>query len=117
MFGQSYDMVYNDLLKSGLTEAQAKKIAPHKVIPGNRPSNTILLDELSPYSLGGLIALYEHKIFVQGALWDINSYDQWGVELGKKLGVNILKAMHNSSSSEYVNLDESTRQLIARVKK
>lgn len=117
MFGQSYDMVYNDLLKSGLTEAQAKKIAPHKVIPGNRPSNTILLDELSPYSLGGLIALYEHKIFVQGVLWDINSYDQWGVELGKKLGVNILKAMHSSSSSEYVNLDESTRQLIARVKK
>lgn len=109
-------MVYNELLKSGLNETQAKKLAAHKVIPGNRPSTTILLDELSPYSLGALIALYEHKIFVQGVLWDINSYDQWGVELGKKLGKNILKAMNDDSSDEYQNLDDSTRQLIAKVK-
>ena len=115
MFGQSYDMVYNELLKSGLNEVQAKELAAHKVIPGNRPSTTILLDELSPYSLGALIALYEHKIFVQGVLWDINSYDQWGVELGKKLGKNVLKAMNDDSSVEYQNLDESTRQLIAKV--
>lgn len=113
MFGQSYDMVYNELLKSDLNEVQAKELAAHKVIPGNRPSTTILLDELSPYNLGALIALYEHKIFVQGVLWDINSYDQWGVELGKKLGKNILKAMNDDSSVEYQNLDESTRQLIA----
>ena len=115
MFGQLYDMVYNELLKSGLNEVQAKELAAHKVIPGNRPSTTILLDELSPYSLGALIALYEHKIFVQGVLWDINSYDQWGVELGKKLGKSILKAMNDDSSVEYQNLDESTRQLIAKV--
>ena len=115
MFGQLYDMVYNELLKSGLNEVQAKELAAHKVIPGNRPSTTILLDELNPYSLGALIALYEHKIFVQGVLWDINSYDQWGVELGKKLGKNILKAMNDDSSVEYQNLDESTRQLIAKV--
>lgn len=63
-----------------------------------------------------MIALYEHKIFVQGVLWDINSYDQWGVELGKKLGKNILKAMNDDSSDEYQNLDDSTRQLIAKVK-
>lgn len=116
MFGQSYDMVYNELLNSGLSEVQAKQLAPHKVIPGNRPSTTILLDELSPYTLGALIALYEHKIFVQGVLWDINSYDQWGVELGKKLGKNILKAMSDDSSTEYQNLDESTKWLIAKVK-
>ncbi|MEY8715001.1 glucose-6-phosphate isomerase [Francisella philomiragia] len=116
MFGQSYDMVYNELLNSGLSEVQAKQLAPHKVIPGNRPSTTILLDELSPYTLGALIALYEHKIFVQGVLWDINSYDQWGVELGKKLGKNILKAMNDDSSIEYQNLDESTKWLIAKVK-
>lgn len=115
MFGQSYDMVYNELLTSSLNEVQAKELAAHKVIPGNRPSTTILLDELSPYSLGALIALYEHKIFVQGVLWDINSYDQWGVELGKKLGKNVLKAMNDDSSVEYQNLDESTRQLIAKV--
>ncbi len=116
MFGQSYDMVYNELLNSGLSEVQAKQLAPHRVIPGNRPSTTILLDELSPYTLGALIALYEHKIFVQGVLWDINSYDQWGVELGKKLGKNILKAMNDDSSIEYQNLDESTKWLIAKVK-
>ncbi|AIT10123.1 glucose-6-phosphate isomerase [Candidatus Francisella endociliophora] len=117
MFGQSYEMVYNDLLKSGLSEAEAKELAPHKVIPGNRPSTTILLDELSPFSLGALIALYEHKIFVQGVLWNVNSYDQWGVELGKKLGKNILKAMADRSSDEYENLDESTKMLIAKVTK
>ena len=117
MFGQSYDMVYNDLLNSGMSESQAKELAPHKVIPGNRPSTTILLEELSPYSLGALIAMYEHKIFVQGVLWDINSYDQWGVELGKKLGKNILKAMADRFSTEYENLDESTKILIAKVTK
>ncbi|GAB4224157.1 MAG: glucose-6-phosphate isomerase [Francisella sp.] len=115
MFGQSYDMVYNELLKSGLSETQAKELAPHKVIPGNRPSNTILLKELNPYNLGSLIAMYEHKIFVQGILWNINSYDQWGVELGKKLGKNILKAINDVSSNEYKKLDDSTRKLIEKV--
>lgn len=115
MFGQSYQMVYNELLKSGMTDVEAKKIAPHKVIPGNRPSSTILLEELNPYNLGALIALYEHKIFVQGVLWDINSYDQWGVELGKKLGKNILKAMGDMDSNEFKELDQSTKNLIAKV--
>jgi len=95
MFGQSHQMVYNELLNSGMSEAEASKLAPHKVIPGNRPSSTLLLKELTPYNLGALIALYEHKIFVQGVLWNVNSYDQWGVELGKKLGVNVLKAMQD----------------------
>lgn len=116
MFGQSYQMVYNDLLSSGTAVEEAKKIAPHKVIPGNRPSSTILIEELNPYNLGALIALYEHKIFVQGALWNINSYDQWGVELGKKLGKNILKAMSDTDSSEYNELDQSTKNLIEKIK-
>ena len=116
MFGQSYNMVYNELLNSGMTDDEAKILAPHKVIPGNRPSTTILLDKLTPYNLGSLIAMYEHKIFVQGALWDVNSYDQWGVELGKKLGRNVLKAMDDKTSSEYKNLDESTKLLIDKTR-
>ncbi|AJC49245.1 glucose-6-phosphate isomerase [Allofrancisella guangzhouensis] len=116
MFGQSYNIVYNELLESGVDEYKSKSLAYHKVIPGNRPSTTILLEELNPYNLGALIALYEHKIFVQGVLWDINSYDQWGVELGKKLGKNILKAMRNLNSTEYLQLDESTKKLIQKSK-
>jgi glucose-6-phosphate isomerase len=64
---------------------------PHKVFPGNRPSNTILLPRLTPRALGALIALYEHKVFVQGTIWNVNSFDQWGVELGKQLAGTILK--------------------------
>jgi len=117
MFGQSHQMVYNELLGSGVSEADAKKLAPHKVIQGNRPSSTLLLKELTPYNLGALIALYEHKIFVQGVLWNVNSYDQWGVELGKKLGVNILKAMQDNESDAFNKLDASTKKLIQKVKK
>ena len=116
MFGQSYQMVYNELLDLGMSEADAKRLSPHKVILGNRPSSTLLVEELTPYNLGALIALYEHKIFVQGVLWDVNSYDQWGVELGKKLGVNVLKAMQNNKSTAFEGLDESTKKLILKVK-
>jgi glucose-6-phosphate isomerase len=77
----------------------------------------LLIEELTPYNLGALIALYEHKIFVQGVLWDVNSYDQWGVELGKKLGVNVLNAMQNSKSTAFRGLDESTKELIKKVAK
>ncbi|MFT4693874.1 MAG: glucose-6-phosphate isomerase [Francisella sp.] len=117
MFGQSYQMIYNELLDLGVSEKEAKKLAPHKIIPGNRPSSTLLIEELTPYNLGALIALYEHKIFVQGVLWDVNSYDQWGVELGKKLGVNVLNAMQNSKSTAFRGLDESTKELIKKVAK
>ena len=117
MFGQSYQMVYSDLLSSGMSDMDAKELSPHKVIQGNRPSSTLLLKDLSPYNLGALIALYEHKIFVQGVLWNVNSYDQWGVELGKKLGVNVLKAMKDNKSAAFDGLDESTKELILKVKK
>ncbi len=117
MFGQSHQMVYNDLLSSGMSEAEVKELAPHKVIPGNRPSSTLLLKELTPYNLGALIALYEHKIFAQGVLWNVNSYDQWGVEIGKKLGVNVLKAMKDDKSDAFTGLDDSTKKLIQKVLK
>jgi glucose-6-phosphate isomerase len=87
-------------------------LLPHRVFPGNHPSNTILLEQLTPASLGALIALYEHKVFVQGALWNINSFDQWGVELGKVLAGRILAELNGSQAS---NLhDSSTQGLMAR---
>ena len=74
---------------TGMAEAEIETLVPHRTFTGNRPSNTILLPELSPCSLGALIALYEHKVFVQGVIWGINSFDQWGVELGKQLAKTI----------------------------
>ena len=92
---------------SGRTLEQA---VPHRVFPGNRPSNTLLLPRLDPRSLGALMALYEHRTFVQSVLWDINAFDQWGVELGKKLAASVLKAL----SGEAQELDPSTAELLNR---
>ena len=78
-----------ELRAQGLAEEKVQRLAPHKVIPGNRPSNTLVLERVSPQRLGALIALYEHKVFVQSVLWGINAFDQWGVELGKELGKNV----------------------------
>jgi len=90
MTGKTLDEVTSELSGTGLTGAEIEKLAPHKVMEGNRPSNTFFFDILTPKTLGALIALYEHKIFVQGVIWDINSYDQMGVELGKVLAKRIL---------------------------
>jgi glucose-6-phosphate isomerase len=89
MVGKAEAQVRSELAAQGLNAAAIDALTPHKVFSGNRPSNTILLDELSPFSLGALIALYEHKVFVQGAIWGVNSFDQWGVELGKQLAKTI----------------------------
>jgi glucose-6-phosphate isomerase len=75
--------VYHDMMDQGFAESDAKRLAPHRAFPGNRPSSTIMMQQLTPESLGALIAAYEHKVFTQGVIWNINSYDQWGVELGK----------------------------------
>jgi glucose-6-phosphate isomerase len=83
-------------------------------MPGNNPSNTLIFDELDPTSLGALIALYEHKVLVQGCIWDLNSFDQWGVELGKVLGNQVLDMIQGNLSSD--NADASTKALIARFK-
>lgn len=89
-FGSKTDEAYEELLSKGFEPDQAKFLALHKTFPGNRPTNSLLINQLSPYTLGALTALYEHKVFVQGAIWNLNSFDQWGVELGKKLATNIL---------------------------
>ena len=85
----------------------------HKVVAGNKPSNTLLLEELNPYNLGMLLALYEHKVYALSVLWNINAFDQWGVELGKKLSSKVFAAM--SRETEQALLDESTQGLIQRV--
>lgn len=98
MRGKTYEEALDELLQKGLSQAEAFKLAPHRMIPGNRPSNILFLKALTPQALGSLIALYEHKIFVQGAIWDINSFDQWGVELGKQLLPDILRSIKHDFS-------------------
>ena len=91
MRGKTLSEVRDELKAQGLSPRAIDKLAPHKVFPGNRPSNTILYHRLDPHTLGLIIALYEHKVFVQGVVWGIDSFDQWGVELGKQLAQDILK--------------------------
>jgi glucose-6-phosphate isomerase len=90
MLGKTREQVRDELARQGLDDDAIERLTPHKEFPGNRPSNTIVLPQLTPSALGSLIALYEHKVFVQGAIWDVNSFDQWGVELGKQLAGRIL---------------------------
>jgi glucose-6-phosphate isomerase len=114
MRGKGIDEVRADLQAQGLSLAEIERLAPHKTFPGNRPSNTILMEYLNPYTLGALIALYEHKTFVQGVLWDVNSFDQWGVELGKVLAKNIESELTGEAKPE--RHDSSTNGLIAMAK-
>ena len=110
MLGKTEEEVYDELKAGGLDAEQIKQLMPYKVFPGNRPTSTFLFDTLDPKTLGSIIALYEHKIFVQGVVWNINSFDQWGVELGKKLANNILQELDDA---EKVNThDCSTNGLI-----
>lgn len=114
MKGKTIDEVRADLQQQGLAAAEIEALAPHKTFPGNRPSNTILMEYLNPASLGALIALYEHKTFVQGVLWDLNSFDQWGVELGKVLAKQVEAELKGEPRPEAH--DSSTNGLIARAK-
>lgn len=109
MQGQTEAEIVAELTAKGMEQAQAEVLAKHKFMPGNRPSNTLLMDQLSPKRLGSLIALYEHKVFVQGVIWQVNSFDQWGVELGKVLGNRVLEALQDTAQPE---LDSSTQQLV-----
>ena len=108
-FGLTKEQAIDALEKSGASKEDIEMLAPHKVFEGNKPTNSILLDELTPKTLGALIAMYEHKIFVQGIIWQVNSYDQWGVELGKKLANVILPELkgektnaHNCSTASLI---------------
>jgi glucose-6-phosphate isomerase len=114
MRGKNADEVRADLHVQKMNADEIEELIPHRTFPGNRPSNTILMDELTPYTLGALIVLYEHKVFVQGAIWDINSFDQWGVELGKVLAKNIESELAGEPRPEAH--DSSTNALIARAR-
>lgn len=115
MRGKTLEEVRAELARAGVAPERAAELAPHKVFPGNRPTSSILVDELDPRTLGRLIALYEHKIAVQGAIWNINSYDQWGVELGKQLAQVILPEL--GAPGESTRHDASTNALIDEVKR
>ena len=117
MQGKSLDEAEAELKAQGLDAAQIKTLAPQKVIPGNRPSNTLFFDKATPKVVGALIALYEHKVFVQGKIWGVNSFDQWGVELGKQLGDQVHDALlaENEAGVEQ-NFDASTAGLIKAFK-
>ena len=117
MVGRTAAEVEAELAAKGLGPEEIAALAPHKVFEGNRPSNSFLLDRLTPRSLGTLIALYEHAIFVQGVVWRINSFDQWGVELGKVLAGTLLDEEKRLLAREAVDLsdhDASTQALIER---
>ncbi|MGN6062635.1 glucose-6-phosphate isomerase [Brevundimonas diminuta] len=113
MQGKTEAQARAELIASGASEDEADRLAPHKTFPGNRPSTAILMERLTPQSLGALIALYEHKTFVEGVLWDINSFDQWGVELGKVLAKALLKDAATGTPS--ADLDPSTADLLRRL--
>jgi len=112
MEGQSETQVRAAMIKAKCSEDEISTLSSHKVMKGNKPSNTFIFDSLDPKTLGSLIALYEHKVFVQGVIWQINSFDQWGVELGKALGNQVLSKL--SDSSEPLTMDGSTNALIER---
>jgi len=115
MNGKSSEIAEMELVNSGLSSDDIKKLLPFKVFEGNKPSNSILIEELTPFNLGRLIALYEHKIFVQGIIWNIYSFDQWGVELGKQLANKILPELKSDVSLDHH--DASTSGLISFYKK
>jgi glucose-6-phosphate isomerase len=112
MLGKSAEEVVAELKAQGLDKAAIKALTPHKMFPGNRPSNTLIYPKLTPEILGSIIALYEHKVFVQGAIWDIDSFDQWGVELGKVLARRIEPALTGAADTSA--LDSSTAALVNR---
>jgi glucose-6-phosphate isomerase len=107
--GKTRAQVDQEFAEKGTDPALAEKVAPFKVFEGNKPTNTLLIDQLTPETLGSLIALYEHKIFVQGVIWNIFSYDQWGVELGKQLATNILSDIVGITKGQH---DPSTQLLL-----
>jgi glucose-6-phosphate isomerase len=113
-FGQTEQQVRADLAGKGLPESEIARLTPHKVHPGDRPSSIVLFPRLGPKTLGRLIALYEHKVFTQSVIWDINAFDQWGVELGKKLADSLAPALQNPATA---SVEPSLGNLLAHVAK
>jgi glucose-6-phosphate isomerase len=115
MDGYSKEQAKQDLIDTGHSEADANRLTAHKVHPGNRPSNTILFGELTPETLGQLVALYEHKVFIEGVIWGINCFDQWGVELGKRLATQLADVV--SDDRPYPGENKSTSGLLAAIRR
>ncbi|MFC0410697.1 glucose-6-phosphate isomerase [Roseomonas elaeocarpi] len=111
--GRDAAEVRAEMQAAGKSEAAIEHLLPHRLFPGDRPSTTILIPELSPFTLGQLVALYEHKVFCLGAIWDVNAFDQWGVELGKQLATAILPELSGGAAQEH---DPSTTALIAELR-
>ncbi len=117
MKGKTAEEAKVELVKASLSAEEVATLTPHKVFSGNRPTNSILFKQLTPEVLGALIAMYEHKIFVQSVIWDINAFDQWGVELGKQLANKILPELvtdekitsHDSSTNGLINYYKSIK--------
>jgi len=113
VFAQGEALAFGKTPEEVRAEGTAENVVPHRVMEGNRPSNTILAEKLTPASLGSLVALYEHSVFTQGAVWGIDSFDQWGVELGKVLAVAIIPELESEAEPELKH-DSSTNTLIRR---
>jgi len=113
MKGRTLEEARAQMLAKGMKEEEVGRVAPHRVFSGNRPSVTILYDKLDPRMLGRLIALYEHRVFVEGTLYDINSFDQWGVELGKELATSLLPVVEGKQDAG--NRDASTAGLVGHI--
>jgi glucose-6-phosphate isomerase len=113
LFAQTEALAFGKTLDEVLAEGVSPELSPHRAFPGNRPTSTILVDALTPSTLGQLIALYEHKVFVQGVIWGIDSFDQWGVELGKALATRITGELAGDEIAVGVH-DGSTEGLIRR---
>jgi len=117
MLGKSTESVVEEMRAAGAEQQNIDALKTHRTFSGNRPTNTLLTQRLDPYALGALIALYEHKVYAEAAIWDINPFDQWGVELGKKLAMTIYEDMADSVSSGKAvdSHDSSTNGLINRI--
>ena len=113
MQGKNEQQVRNELNSNNISKKALEKLVPYKIFSGDKPTTTMLIDKLTPKNLGSIISMYEHKIFVEGVVWNIFSYDQWGVELGKQLAGVILDEL---SSESIKNHDSSTEQLLKRYK-
>jgi glucose-6-phosphate isomerase len=113
LFAQTEALAFGKTTDEAAAEGTAPELVPHRTFPGNRPTTTILLDRLTPRTLGQLVALYEHSVFTQGAIWQIDSFDQWGVELGKVLAGRIAPELRAADEPD-LRHDSSTTALIRR---
>ncbi len=116
VFAQSEALAFGKSAEQVKADGTPDWLVPHRLFEGNRPSNTILLDRLTPNALGKLVALYEHSVFTQGTIWQIDSFDQWGVELGKALAQRIIPQLEGAAEPKLEH-DSSTDNLIQRYRK